>query len=79
MTENEIELSTRSEIYKRSIVVPNTGSVYRVLSSSASTKHGLNVHYCGIDELHCIDDRELVDVFTTGTLARNNSLILYTS
>ncbi|MGA0506595.1 terminase large subunit, partial [Escherichia coli] len=26
-----------------------------------------------------IDDRELVDVFTTGTLARNNSLILYTS
>lgn len=79
MTENEHELDSRSEIYKRSILVPNSGSVYRVLSSSASTKHGLNVHYCGIDELHCIEDRELVDVFTTGTLARNNSLILYTS
>lgn len=70
-------LASRSESYKRSIVVPETMSVYRVLSADAPTKHGLNAHGVVVDELHAQPNRELVDVLTTSTGARRQPLVVF--
>lgn len=79
MVEAEEALSTRSDVFRRAVVVPNTGSSYKVLSSDANTKHGLNVHYAGIDELHAWPDRELYDVLVTSMGARRQPLTVVTT
>jgi phage terminase large subunit-like protein len=76
MVEESQPLMSRSEVYKRSIVVPSTRSVYRVLSADAYTKHGLNAHGVIVDELHAQPNRELFDVLTTSTGARRQPLVV---
>lgn len=44
-----------------------SGSVYRVESAEAYTKHGLNVSCCIFDELHAQPGRDLWDVMTSGS------------
>lgn len=44
-----------------------TGSKYKVLSSEAYTKHGLNVSCCIFDELHAQPNSDLWEVMTTGS------------
>jgi len=73
----EPALARRSRIYTNAIVVESTGSVFKVVSAEAYTKHGLNAHGVIIDELHAQPDRELVDVLTTATGARRQPLIIY--
>ena len=51
---------------KRMIYMP-TGSIYQVLSSESSTKHGLSVSACIFDELHTQRNRQLYDVMTQGS------------
>ena len=51
---------------KRMVYQP-TGSIYQVLSSEVSTKHGLNVSACIFDELHTQPTRALYDVMTQGS------------
>jgi len=51
---------------KRMVFQP-TGSIYQVLSSEISTKHGLNVSACIFDELHTQPTRKLFDVMTQGS------------
>lgn len=70
MVEGSPQLARRSEMYKRSIIMPGTYSAYRVLSADAHTKHGLNAHGVVFDELHAQPNRELWDVLTTSTGAR---------
>lgn len=79
MVQNEEQLDTRSNVYRRSIVVPNTGSSYKVISSDANTKHGLGCSYVGADELHAWPGRELWDVLTTSTGARRQPLTVVTT
>lgn len=79
MVQAEPALESRSTAYKRSIVVPNTGSSYKVLSSEAYSKHGLSCSYIGADELHAWPDRELWDVLTTSTGARRQPLTVVTT
>jgi phage terminase large subunit-like protein len=67
MVDAEPALSSRSEAFKRSLVIAETGSSYRVLSSDAYTKHGLNLSYIGADELHCWPGRDLWDTLNTST------------
>ena len=43
-----------------------TGTVYKVLSSEAYTKHGLHVSACIFDELHAQPNREFFDAMTDG-------------
>lgn len=74
MVEASSELQRRCELYRRSIVVPSTGSSYKVLSADAYTKHGLNAHGIIFDELHAQPNRELWDVLTTSTGARRQPL-----
>lgn len=55
------------------------GSLYKVLSSVADTKHGLSPNFVYIDEVHAHPNRELIDVLITGTGARRQPLIVYTT
>jgi phage terminase large subunit-like protein len=74
MVDASPELQRRSNVYKRSIVVRETLSSYKVLSADAPTKHGLNAHGIIFDELHAQPNRELWDVLTTSTGARRQPL-----
>jgi phage terminase large subunit-like protein len=76
MTEESAYLSQRSDPFKRSIIVPSTRSVYKVLSADAYTKHGLNAHGVIFDELHVQPNRDLWDVLTTSTGARRQPLVI---
>ena len=76
MVEHSPKLSSRCQIYQRSIVVPSTGSSYKVLSADVPTKHGLNPHAIIFDELHVQPNRYLWDVLNTGTAARRQPLTI---
>jgi phage terminase large subunit-like protein len=75
MVENEPALAKRCEVYRRSIVARQTASVYRVLSSDAKTKHGMNPHGVIFDELHTQPNRDLLDTLETGTGARRQPVV----
>lgn len=69
------DLRTRAEVYRRSYTVPATGSIYRVLSADAYTKHGLNAHGIIFDELHTQPTRDLYDVLISSVGARRQPMI----
>lgn len=52
-----------------------TRSVMRALASESKTMDGLNVHFCCMDELHQIKDRNLYDVIRQGMKARLQPLL----
>ena len=60
----ESELSELATIYKDSIFVPSTNSVFKVVSAEAYSKEGLNPSRVIMDELHAHKNRELFDVFS---------------
>lgn len=74
MVEANPGMAAIAKVYRRSIVVPRTGSTYKVLSADAYTKHGLSPHGVIFDELHAQPNRELWDVLTTGQGARRQPL-----
>jgi len=76
MIEAEPELADRAKLYRDAIEIPETGSVYRVLSSEAFTKEGLSPTLVVYDELHAAPNRELFDVMTLGMGARRQPLLL---
>ena len=76
MVEQHPALSKRCEVYRRSIVVPRTGSSYKVLSADAPTKHGKNAHAIIFDELHAQPNSELWDVMSTSTGSRRQPLLV---
>jgi phage terminase large subunit-like protein len=76
MIESSPVLAKRVQIFKNTIMVPKTRSVYRVLSADAPTKHGLNAHGVIFDELHAQPNRELWDVLTTSVGARQQPLVI---
>jgi len=63
----------------RSFEHAGDGSMYKVLSAIAETKHGLSPNFVYIDEVHAHKSSELIDVMVTGTAARRQSLIIYTT
>lgn len=63
MVENS-ELRDMVQVYKDSIFVPETNSVFRVVSAEAYSKEGLNPSRVIMDELHAHKNRELFDVFS---------------
>ena len=58
------ELKDMVQVYKDSIYVPDTNSVFRVVSAEAYSKEGLNPSRVIMDELHAHKNRELFDVFS---------------
>jgi phage terminase large subunit-like protein len=77
MVEAEPELTSRSKVYTHAITAPASGSVLKVISAEAYSKHGINAHGIIIDELHAQPNRDLVDVLTTSTAARRQPLIIH--
>lgn len=69
---NRVQRSTRSFETK-------SGNTFKVLSSVADTKHGLSPNFVYIDEVHAHKDGDLIDVMVTGTAARPQPLIIYTT
>jgi phage terminase large subunit-like protein len=67
-------LMKHTRAYRDTIAVPETHSVYRVLSSDAITKHGLNPHGVILDEFHAQPNRELWDVLTSAQGTRTQPL-----
>jgi len=57
----------------------NDGSVFKVLSSVADTKHGLSPNFVYVDEVHAHTSGELIDVMKTGTASRRQPLTVYTT
>lgn len=76
MVKQAPELRKRTEVFKKSIFVQESMSVYRVLSADAYTKHGLNAHGIVVDELHVQPNRDLVDVLVTSTGSRRQPLTI---
>lgn len=76
MIELEPELKEILEVYQNTIYNPLTGSVYRALSSEAYTKEGLNSTFIVIDELHAQPNRELYDVLSLSTGAREEPMLV---
>jgi phage terminase large subunit-like protein len=76
---NEV-LDAETNIYRgyRSIEFAN-GNIFKALTSEGKSKHGLSIHLLAVDELHCIDDRELLDALTTAQGARKNYMTIYTT
>ena len=66
------ELSQMVTVYKDSIFVPETGSVFKVVSAEAYSKEGLNPSRVIMDELHAHKNRELFDVFSLAMGNRGN-------
>jgi phage terminase large subunit-like protein len=76
MVEMDEGLSTHIKVFRDVLEVPETGSTYKVLSSEAFTKEGLNPSLCIVDELHAQPNDELYDVMSNATGARINPLLV---
>lgn len=70
------ELVSMGEVLKSSIVVHDTLSCYRVLSSDAGGTDGLNPHGLVQDEYHELRDRALWEKLTTGGAARRQPMTI---
>lgn len=77
MMEQSTQLAKMGTAFKRSIIVEESWSTYKVLSADAFTKHGINAHGVVVDELHAQPNRDLVDVLTTSTGARRQPLTVF--
>jgi phage terminase large subunit-like protein len=76
MVELDPDLEREATLYKDAIEIPDSGSVYRVLSSEAYTKEGLSPTLVIYDELHAAPNDDLWNVMNLGTGARIDPLIL---
>lgn len=83
MIENNPKLIGRlreKKIYRSSRSFEHTdGTIFKVLSSVADTKHGLSPSFVYIDEVHAHPNSDLIDVLLTGTGARRQPLVVYTT
>ncbi len=76
MVRQEPILNKACKIYSgyKKIVVPETNSVYQVLSADHATKHGFNASGIIFDELHTQPNRNLWDVLTSSGGTRRQPL-----
>jgi len=73
LRQHKVNRSTRSFEHAKD------GSMFKVLSAIAETKHGLSPNFAYVDEVHAHKSSELIDVMLTGTAARRQSLTIYTT
>lgn len=82
MINREEELSSRCQVYRSMRSIERTDgelAICRVLSSEGDRAHGLSPTFAILDELHVHRNADLVDAIRTGTAARPNYLIVYTT
>jgi phage terminase large subunit-like protein len=76
MVEMDPMLAKRLTLYRDAISFDATGSVYKVLSSEAFSKEGLNPSVVVYDELHAAPNPELYAVMTLGSGTRRDPLFI---
>ena len=76
MVELDPELASMSKLYRDAIEIPDTGSVYRVLSREAGASEGLSPTFVVFDEVHVQPDDELWNVMQLGAAARREPMLL---
>ncbi|MCK6478588.1 MAG: terminase large subunit [Planctomycetaceae bacterium] len=69
-------LAARSETYRRAIVVPETRSSFKVVSSEVKGRHGPNIHALLFDEFHTQPNRDLYDTLSKGIAARRQPIVV---
>lgn len=72
MIEASPQLLSMAKLYRDTIELPQTGSIYRVLSAESYSKEGLNPTSVWADELHAHPTRELFDVMSLAMGSRGN-------
>lgn len=75
MIELNPDLANRATVYRNAIEYPQTGSVWRVVSSDAPLKEGLSPSFCLVDEVHVIS-QELWDVMSLAAGSRHEPLMV---
>ncbi|KKK97933.1 hypothetical protein LCGC14_2647790, partial [marine sediment metagenome] len=75
MVEANQDLNEMGSVFRRSITVPSTNSVYKVLSSEVRSKHGPNIHGLIVDEFHAQPTRELYETLYRGTVKRRQPVV----
>lgn len=76
MVELDPQMQEHIKVYRDVLEVPETGSVYKALSSEAFTKEGLNPSAVIFDELHAQPNDELYDVMSNAFGARYDPLMI---
>lgn len=76
MVDANSELQGIIKPYRDALEVTSTGSVYKVVSSEAFTKEGLNPSMVIYDELHAAPTDELYNVMSLAMGARRNPLLV---
>ena len=76
MVELDENLSSMLKCYRDVIEYPETGAIYKALSSEAYTKEGLNPTFVVYDELHAAPNDELYDVMLNAFGARRDPMFL---
>lgn len=76
MVEMSEELSGMIKPYRDALELTQTGSIYKVLSSEAFTKEGLNPTTIVYDELHAAPNPDLYNVLSLAAGARRDPLLI---
>lgn len=76
MVEESADLSDMCEVFRDSIYHAESRSLYKVLSSDASTKHGFRPHGIIFDEIHNQKDRNLFEALTKSMKKRRQPLLI---
>jgi phage terminase large subunit-like protein len=76
MAANSRRLSARAQILRKAIVVPDTRSVFRVVSSEVRGRHGPSIHGLIFDEFHAQQNRDLYDALSKGIAARRQPVVI---
>jgi phage terminase large subunit-like protein len=77
--EMDPELSKIFKVYRDVIEFPDTGGIYRALSSDSKLKEGLNPSRVLFDELHVQPNDDLYNVLSQGSDTRLDPLLIWLS
>ena len=69
-------LRAACDVYRREIVVRETGCVFRCLPHDADAAQGFHPSFCVIDELHVHKNRGMLDAMLSGAVGRENPLLI---
>lgn len=69
-------LRAACDVYRREIVVRETGCVLRCLPHDADAAQGWHMSFCVIDELHVHRNRGMLDAMLSGSIGREQPLLI---